>query len=101
MAKRMPASSSTLHLAGAEVTARDSLTFAFTCQTLSDGTPRTIYANLRILNSGEVNVCDYEVWRGLIPGMDQEPPMLFPDSESVDESTLEGYCLADFVSRTQ
>jgi hypothetical protein len=101
MAKRMPAPSSTLRLAGADITARDGLTFAFTCETLSDGTPRTIYANVRLMNTGEVNVCDYEVWKGLIPGMEHEPPMLFPDSDSMDESTLEGYCLADFVSRTQ
>ncbi|HET9178715.1 MAG TPA: hypothetical protein VFQ24_10210 [Terriglobia bacterium] len=97
----MPDPSSTLRLAGAEVTACDGLTFAFTCETLSDGTPRTIYANVRIMNSGEVNVCDYEVRRGQVPRMDREPPMLFPDSDGLDESTLEGYCLADFVSRTQ
>lgn len=101
MAKKGLARSSTLHLAGAEVTARDGLSFAFTCETLSDGTPRTIYANVKVMNSGEVNVCDYEVWRGQIHGMGDAVPMLFPDSDSIEESSLEGYCLADFVSRAQ
>ncbi|HEX5410543.1 MAG TPA: hypothetical protein VFZ27_01635 [Terriglobia bacterium] len=101
MADKRLARASTLLLKGAEVTARNGLKFAFTCETLSDGTPRTIYADVRIMNSGEVNVCDYEVWRGQMPGRDLEPPTLFPDIDSADESTLEGYCLADFVSRTQ
>lgn len=97
----MTAPSSTLLLKGAEVTACNGLTFTFTCETLSDGTARTIYANVRIMNGGEVNVCDYEVRRGQISHMDREPSMLFSDSDGMDESTLEGYCLADFVSRTQ
>lgn len=101
MAKRMTAPASTMHLAGAEVKARNGLKFAFTCKALSDGSPRTIYVSVRITANGEASVCDFEERRELPPGMDQDAAMLFPDSDGVDESTLEGYCLADFVSRTQ
>lgn len=100
MAKGTLAPASALALAGAETTTRNGLTFAFTCKSLSDGTPTTIYANVRITNSGEVTVCDYEVRRGQNPGTDQEAVGLYPDDD-MDGSALEGYCLADFVSRTQ
>src|SRR5215472_17588593 len=100
MAKRTLARASTLILAGAKATTRNGLTFAFTCETLSDGTPTTIYANVRITDSGDVNVCDYEVCRAQIPGMDQKGPTPLADSDSADEIALEGYCLGEFVSRT-
>ena len=101
MAKRMLTRASTQLLAGAEATARNGITFAFTCKTLSDGSPATVYANVRITNSGDVNVCDYEVRRGETPDMDEEASVQFSDSDTGDEGTLEGYSLPDFVSRAQ
>jgi hypothetical protein len=97
----MLAHASTLLSAGAHVSERNGLRFAFTCESFCDGTPTTIYVNVRITNGGEVNVYGYEVRRGEVPGTDQKGPMFFPDSDSVDESAFEGYYGADFVSRTQ
>ena len=97
----MLAHASTLLSAGAEAGARNGLRFAFTCESFCDGTPTTIYGNVRIMNGGEVNVYGYEVRRGEVPGTDEQGPMSFPDSDSVDKSAFEGYCGADFVSRTQ
>jgi hypothetical protein len=101
MANRMLAHASTLLSAGAEAGARNGLRFVFTCESFSDGTPTTVYVNVRITNSDEVSVCGFEVRRGQVPGTDQKGPMPFPDSDSMDESSFEDYCGADFVSRTQ
>lgn len=100
MAKGTLTPAPTLALAGAEATTRNGLTFVFACETLSDGTPTMIYANVRITNSGEVRVRDYEVRRGQNPGTDQEAVGLC-SNDDMDGSALAGYYLADFVSRTQ
>jgi hypothetical protein len=101
MAKTMLAPGSIMHLSGAEGYARNVIKFIFTCRAYSDGTQKAIYASVKIATNGDVNVCDFEVIRDQIPGMEQGTAMLFSDSESVDESTVEGYCLANFDSHIQ
>ena len=99
MAKKTLVPGSTLLLPGRDVYSRKALNFVFTCETFSDGSQKTIFASVRITNNGEVNVCDYEVIKGELPGTYQDTAMLFQDG--VDEGTVEGFCLADDDNRTQ
>jgi hypothetical protein len=101
MAKRTQAPASTLLLRGTPVNARNGLMFAFSCKTLSDGTPRTIYVSVQIAANGEVSVRDYEERREVLPGMDEDSAMLLPDRNSVDEGTDEDLCLANLDSRPE
>ena len=101
MVKKMLGPASIMQLSGAEAYARNALKFGFTCETFSDGTPMTIFASVKITTNGEVSVCDFEVIRDQISGMEQDTAVLFPDSNSVDEGTVEGFCLADDDNRTQ
>lgn len=99
MAKRLPVPGSTLFLPGAGVYGRKALGFVFTCEAFSDGIQKTVYASVRITNNGEVDVCDYGVIKGQLPGTDQHTAMLF--SDGVNEGAVEGSCLVDEDSRTQ
>jgi hypothetical protein len=101
MAKRKLAPASTLLSPSVEGYGRNALEFVFTCETFSDGSQKTIYASVKIANNGEVNVCDYEVIRGQIPGMDRDTAMLLPDSDGMDGGTVEGFCLSNFDSHIQ
>jgi hypothetical protein len=101
MAKRKLVPASTPLSPGAEVDARNAFKFVFTCETFSDGRQKTIYASIKITNNGEVNVSDYEVIRGQIPGMDRDTAILLPDSDSMDGGTVEVFCLSNFDSHIQ